>query len=68
MRFEEALKAMRQGKEVFRYIDAYGNKTTFSIIAGKLKRHYFRKDGSYLTYNSYIIGFTDILAEDWEIL
>lgn len=61
MRFEDALKCMRDGKKVT--LKGY-IKTYFSIKDGKLQG-YCAIDKH---YNTYPLALGSILAEDWEVV
>lgn len=66
MKFEEALKAMRDGKKV---------KLTVNNDFGHHDRYYFIKDGKLVftvnqdtwQYNGHLYNY-HILSEDWEIV
>ena len=64
MKFEEALKAMREGKKVARqgWEIVLGKPVHQCILDGKLM-HY-----TGITYYSFPIAGRDILAEDWEVV
>lgn len=64
MKFEEALKAMREGKKVARknWAIVLGEPVHYCILNGKLMYY------SGITHYEFNISGKDILAEDWEII
>lgn len=65
MRFEEALKAMRKGKKVFRkYYEKHCSNTPVCWIDKNNLRY-----GCYVNdeWEEYDIPNSDIISEDWEL-
>ena len=64
MRFEEALKAMREGKKV---------KRPRMFVPREMKKNviyevYKSDDGRYNYVKTNVVYNTDIIAEDWEVV
>lgn len=59
MRFEEALKAMREGKKVSLYGRIYRIDEQSDLV-------YLSSDGDY--WDTVFISGWDILSEDWEVV
>lgn len=64
MRFEEALKAMREGKRVTRKTQ----NNVISYIIDKKIMCEFLSFGVWKIDNYTFMSFEDILSEDWEIV
>lgn len=64
MRFEEALKAMREGKKV--------SRKSWAKILG-ISPYRFIKDGKIMCYSgieyyNFLLCDADVLADDWEVV
>lgn len=64
MKFEDALKAMREGKKVARknWAIVLGEPVHYCILNGKLMYY------SGIEYYGFSVSGGEILAEDWEIV